>query len=305
MLEAAKICITQDEVATGVFTTQVKPSYDDVREEYYHFPEIYLGEARKTIGDWILYYEPRREHAGSTRATGRQAYIAMAFVVRIERDPKDPTSYYAFLKDYTEFPSPVPFKEGQRYFESGLKKEDGSTNKGRFGRSVRSLPFTEFQTISELGMARAIEDAEEDEKVAETQADYAGERRKAPTSRTVRDAAFARIVTEAYDRTCAMTGLRMINLKRAEVEAAHIRPVEHEGPDSPRNGIALSRTIHWMFDRHWLAIGDEGEILVADRLVPQAVQAILNPNLRITRLDNPNLSPHPVFVRFHRKGFTK
>lgn len=291
-------------MANGVFTTQVKPSYDDVREEYYHFPAIYFGEALKTVGDWILYYEPRREHAASTRATGRQSYIAMAFVTRIERDPDDSGSYYAFLKDYTEFPSPVPFREGRHYFESGLQKMDGSTNKGRFGRSVRSIPVAEFETISRLGMAPAIADVEAMEEVAETQSEYAGPRRKVLTSRAVRDAAFSRVVTQAYDRTCAMTGLRLINSSGgAEVEAAHIRSVSDDGPDSPRNGIALSRTIHWMFDRHWLAIGDGGEILVAEKLVPKTVQDLLNPGRCITRLGDTNLAPHLVFIRFHRQRF--
>ena len=37
--------------------------------------------------------------------------------------------------------------------------------------------------------------------------------------------------------------------KNDEDEAAHIRPVEHNGPDIISNGIALSGTAHWMFDR--------------------------------------------------------
>jgi putative restriction endonuclease len=42
-----------------------------------------------------------------------------------------------------------------------------------------------------------------------------------------------------------MTGLRIFNGSgRAEVQAAHIRPVADNGPDSVRNGLALSSTIH-------------------------------------------------------------
>ena len=36
---------------------------------------------------------------------------------------------------------------------------------------------------------------------------------------------------------------------RAEAQAAHIQPVAENGPDSLRNGVALSSTFHWMFDR--------------------------------------------------------
>ena len=54
----------------------------------------------------------------------------------------------------------------------------------------------------------------------------------------------------AYDARCAITGLKLINGGgRAEVAAAHIRPVEANGPDIISNGIALSATAHWMFDR--------------------------------------------------------
>ena len=66
-------------------------------------------------------------------------------------------------------------------------------------------------------------------------------------SRPFRDKAFAAAVKTAYRDTCAMTGLKLINGGgRSEVQAAHIRPVEHNGTDSVRNGIALSGTMHWM-----------------------------------------------------------
>lgn len=74
-------------------------------------------------------------------------------------------------------------------------------------------------------------------------------------ARPFRDQAFARQVRLAYDSRCAVTGLRLINGGgRAEVQAAHIRLVPSAGPDSVRNGLALSGTAHWMFDRGLLAI---------------------------------------------------
>ena len=70
------------------------------------------------------------------------------------------------------------------------------------------------------------------------------------TSRIVRDRVFRRVVLRAYDSRCAITALKLINGRgRAEVEAAHIRPVEANGPDIVSNGLALSGTAHWMFDR--------------------------------------------------------
>jgi hypothetical protein len=82
-------------------------------------------------------------------------------------------------------------------------------------------------------------------------------------SRIMRDRVFRRIVLRAYDQRCAITGLKLINGGgRAEVAAAHIRPVEASGPDIVNNGIALSGTAHWMFDRGLISLSDDLEILV-------------------------------------------
>jgi hypothetical protein len=64
-------------------------------------------------------------------------------------------------------------------------------------------------------------------------------------SRQVRDEAFRHAVQAVYESTCAMTGIKIINGQgRPEVQAAHIRPVSDRGPDSTRNGLALSGTVH-------------------------------------------------------------
>ena len=51
----------------GVFQTKVSPAYDDVPEERYHFPTSYLNQVQRTVGDWIVYYEPRRATADILR----------------------------------------------------------------------------------------------------------------------------------------------------------------------------------------------------------------------------------------------
>src|SRR5205085_4160340 len=94
---------------------------------------------------------------------------------------------------------------------------------------------------------------------AEEQAPYEAERDRTLvlSSRAVRDRAFRKRVLEAYDCRCALTGLKFINGGgRAEAEAAHIRAVEANGPDIVTNGIALSGTVHWMFDRGLISLSD-------------------------------------------------
>jgi putative restriction endonuclease len=66
---------------------------------------------------------------------------------------------------------------------------------------------------------------------------------------------FRQHVLDASDRRCAFTGLRIINgAGRPEVDAAHIVPVELNGSDSVRNGMALSGTAHWVFDAGLLSL---------------------------------------------------
>lgn len=47
-------------MAKVVFTTKIDPTYDDLPEARYHFPRSYVRQAGAAVGDWIVYYEPRR-----------------------------------------------------------------------------------------------------------------------------------------------------------------------------------------------------------------------------------------------------
>ncbi len=42
----------------AVLQTKVSPAYDDIPEQFYHFPRTYLNEVKAAVGDWIVYYEP-------------------------------------------------------------------------------------------------------------------------------------------------------------------------------------------------------------------------------------------------------
>jgi putative restriction endonuclease len=93
----------------AIFTTKVRPAYDDLPWERYHFPRPYLNQARAAIGDWVIYYEPRRHDAAESGRLGRQVYFATARVTKVDPDPGRSDCYYAFAMDYLEFERPVPF----------------------------------------------------------------------------------------------------------------------------------------------------------------------------------------------------
>ena len=89
------------------------------------------------------------------------------------------------------------------------------------------------------------------------------------------------------------------------MQAAHIRPVAAEGPDSVRNGLALSGTIHWMFDRGLISVDDDYTILTARDQVPDTVGRLLNRDGRLRLPSGPELLPHPLFLQYHRKEVFK
>lgn len=293
-------------MTNAIFTASESSAYDDQIEVRYHFPHTYLGQVEEVIGDWIIYYEPRRS-TNLTSAVGRQAYFAIAQVIGVTQDPARPSHYYAQMRGFMEFDQAIAFREGMKYRESGLQKADGSTNKGAFGRSVRLIPKEEFDRIAQAGLYAQPQPWELADRVAEPVPEYVvhpiveqvGQRK-------FRDVAFRRHVRNAYANTCAVTGLRLINGGgRPEVQAAHIRSVEADGPDTVRNGIALTGTAHWLFDRGLLTFADDYSILLSPHGVPDDLDKLILPDRKLRVPANPNLRPHATYLAWHRENCFK
>lgn len=291
----------------AVFISKVNPIYDDLPEERYHFPKQYLGRVEATIGDWVIYYESRRD-------SGRQVYFATAQVTGVHQDKIRTDHYYATVNHYLEFETPVPFKEGGKYYETSLLNPDGTINPGKARSAVHPVTETEYQLILQAGFTHVL--AQETAPTgAETPWPGVGDSPQAPFERPMvetilkrpfRDQAFAEAVKTAYDKTCAMTGLRLINGGgRAEVQAAHIQPVARQGPDSVRNGLALCGTVHWMFDRGLISLDDEYRILKARTGIPEAMDRMLMPDGYLKTPERPDMRPHRHFLEFHREQVFK
>jgi putative restriction endonuclease len=112
-------------------------------------------------------------------------------------------------------------------------------------------------------------------------------------------------VLGAYDDTCAVTGLRIINGGgRAEAQAAHIVPVAEGGPDVVQNGIALSATAHWLFDRHLISIDEDWRLLVSHNKVPSELRTLFAAHAERIRLPRARDDwPDPRLVARHRERF--
>lgn len=122
--------------------------------------------------------------------------------------------------------------------------------------------------------------------------------------RSYRDVAFRRKVREAYDHRCAISGLELRNGGgRPEVQAAHIRPVEKQGSDSVRNGLALSGTLHWMFDRGLISVAEDRTILVSSNKVSvDVIDRLLLPDRKLRLPRDARNAPHTENLRWHREN---
>jgi putative restriction endonuclease len=298
-------------VAFGVFIHRSDSIYEDSPAERYQFPSQYLARVEACIGDWIIYYEPRK-------AQESRGYFAIAKIQQVIPDPGTPGMYIAIIEpgSYLDFVNPVPFRVADELVEHGLLNEQGKIS-GRAQSAVRPISPADFNRITELGLAEEttllprIDAPSAFPGMHETQAVFQHEQERSRiaylTSRLVRDRVFRGVVLRAYDARCAITSLKLINGSgRAEVEAAHIRPVEANGPDIVSNGLALSGTAHWMFDRGLITIADDREILISRHVNDTAgVRAIINKNGRVLTPARTVDQPHPHFLRWHRENCFK
>jgi putative restriction endonuclease len=256
------------------------------------------------VGDWVVYMEPVK--------AGRKGYHAVAKVDGITPDPSGPGMYLAIIdpNSYLDFDHNVAFQSAGAYPERSVLNEAGNVS-GRAQAAVRPIPLDDFNRIVGLGLDSHDEllprsDAEfASVAVAEEHTPYEFEQDRVQmlTKRTIRDRIFRTRVLRAYDRRCAFTGFQFINGGgRAEVEAAHIKSVHDRGPDVIQNGLALSGTVHRMFDRGLLTIAENAEILLSSHINDvDGVRKILREDGRAEFPLSPRDRPDPAFLRWHRE----
>jgi len=298
----------------SIFYYKPDSEYDDVKGELYHFPSQYLTRVENSLKDWIVYYGP-------IKGMSSRYYSGIAKVVDIYPDDSKEKHFYARLTDYIDFDNYLDYKDR---FETRLISPEGSINGGYAVQAVRNIEEREFAKIVEAGLA--TDDVwpdrydELDEYEQKPSVYLSAEEAAQPplidtpyerpiiqqlTNRKWRDKKFRQNIRIAYDRTCAFTGLRLINGKgRPEVEAAHIRPVSEGGNDSIRNGLALSGTVHWMFDRGLLSLEDDLTILQS-RQLNYDVSHLIHKDQKAKVPKEVRLQPHPAYLSWHRENVFK
>ncbi len=121
-----------------------------------------------------------------------------------------------------------------------------------------------------------------------------------------REARFRLTVVPAYNYTCALTQYRLVTVDSGSiVDAAHIHQFADSQNNDPRNGIALCKNAHWMFDEGLWSLDDEYRVLVAtkrfDEFGPEALLLSLKANTRLLLPADRNYWPDKTHLTWHRK----
>jgi putative restriction endonuclease len=121
-----------------------------------------------------------------------------------------------------------------------------------------------------------------------------------------RDVKFRLVVVAGYSFTCCLTRHRLTTISRGSlVDAAHIHQFADSRNNDPRNGLALSKNAHWMFDQGLWTIRDDLTVMVAHShfseenlhgrgLAMYEGHSLLLPSDLAVR-------PDPVYLSWHRR----
>jgi putative restriction endonuclease len=114
--------------------------------------------------------------------------------------------------------------------------------------------------------------------------------------------AFRVLVTDAYERRCAVTGEKTLPV----LEAAHIKPYALNGPHRVSNGILLRSDLHKLFDLGYLTVTPDLRVQVSRRLKAEwqngrEYYAHDGEPLRFHPTDPASL-PSPEFLKWHNES---
>jgi putative restriction endonuclease len=277
-----------------VLESFVGSNYADSPDSY-EFPPQYLrvfeplarGEPMVAV-----IYEPRGD-----RNEGRMAYVGWAMLQSPpmdsgRRNTRGQVLFRIQYADrYREFDRIVPRKATGQPVETWLRAlpRGRERNVATFGRAVRSLIDDDLQLIIGLGFPNGVErlsiEAPADHEYAE--AITTEERSRRLVYAVDREARFRDEVLAAYQHRCSLSGLAVgASPSRAYgvLDAAHIRPVGSQGADTLANGLALTPTLHRLFDKGLFTLvyrGSNLEVRTSPRLDMEMIEGREGFSLRL------------------------
>ena len=122
-----------------------------------------------------------------------------------------------------------------------------------------------------------------------------------------REARFRIIVLYNYHFSCALSGYRLTTIDSGcIVDAAHIHQFADSRNNDPRNGLALSKNAHWLFDNGLWTLDGNNRVLVAQSHFAEEFSDPAYPSLssyhgrELYLPADPASWPAPHYVEWHR-----
>jgi putative restriction endonuclease len=160
---------------------------------------------------------------------------------------------------------------------------------------------TYFEPAEQVALASLVNIAIEDLDCAE-----AIVRENESSYERGRDVRFRLDIVAAYNYTCALTGYRVTTIDGASIiDAAHIHQFSESRNNDPKNGLALCKNAHWMFDQGLWSLDDDYRVIVAHSAFDEDTrnQKSLRDfhGTQIALPSSINLWPDPLHLAWHRK----
>lgn len=122
---------------------------------------------------------------------------------------------------------------------------------------------------------------------------------------SLRSAAFRRVVLSVYDETCTVCGMKILTSSGISVvDAAHIIPFSRFKNDDIRNGVALCKTHHWLFDKGLISVDPHYRVIVSKTIEkehPDKIVSIYHNN-EIMLPNEPTKYPSQIALDWHREN---
>ncbi|HVT74775.1 MAG TPA: HNH endonuclease [Lacunisphaera sp.] len=238
-------------------------------------------------GTWWIQYSPRK---------GGMEMELNVSLLRCRAD-RQPVLVLHQVSDKTS-------RSGARHRFLGLGiVEDFDAAKDLF--RIREMEWDEVSTFLDIRLSGKLIAAALRQQSLEKWTPFVEEEKTVyQVSQQKRDDAFSEIVLDNYGFSCAVTGQRFYSSHHTEAHGAHIISKKKRGTDDPRNGVALSQSVHWAFDRGIFTISDQYEVVIN----PKARRANVA-NFQLMELDrkpillpkDEHYHPHLEALAWHKK----
>lgn len=128
--------------------------------------------------------------------------------------------------------------------------------------NIMDVVFTKDAKEVIKNESASVLDKESEERTEEKESDFEDDMGSSFFNSVI----FRDLVMNAYQYKCAITGKAIRYKDLLNLETAHIKAKAHQGTYLPCNGIAMSRDMHFAFDKGFFTITDDYKVMVSENL---------------------------------------